>query len=84
MLGFTRCQRCLRVVKVRDDGTLNYHVSGTWEDTCPGFKSAALWVDKNKLSAGGRNSSGVCMRCGETEENPECPQCCFEKRWENG
>lgn len=79
MNGFTVCRFCLRTVRVQN-GKLCRHVPGNHRPTCEGFKTDALWVEKHKLDAGGRNTKGVCMMCGETETNPECPQCCYEKR----
>jgi hypothetical protein len=70
-------------VRVKDDGTLGYHVWDNWEGTCKGFKTKALWTCDNKLNAFGRSSDGICMKCGEHADDGEnlgCTQCCFETR----
>jgi len=77
--GYTKCIKCLRTVRVAD-GKLCYHVRTTWGSTCEGFKTDSLWVEKHALTARGRNTLGECMACGETETNPDCQQCCYEKR----
>jgi len=78
----------MRTVSVDKNNLLGCHVDNGWirgrkAVRCKGFKTEARWVEKHKLSAMGRNRQGVCMACGETETNRECPQCCREKRWEN-
>ncbi len=50
------------------------------------FKQPAKWAVPRPLDAGGKNPAGECMRCGwsvEDGENPDCIQCCYEKRSEN-
>ena len=81
-MSYTVCKYCLRTVKVTD-GKLNQHVPANYKATCKGYKTEALWVEKHALNAMARNSRGVCMRCGETVTNPECHQCCYEKRNES-
>lgn len=86
MNGYTKCRHCLRCVRVAN-GLLCRHIKHTWDkEQCPGFKTEAKWVDGNKLNAFGRNPQGFCMACHghiSDGENPECHQCCYEKRIEN-
>jgi len=84
--GFTKCKHCLKAVRVAK-GKLCYHIKTTWSNkACPGFKTEAAWIDTHSLNAHGRNSQGFCMACeGHISDgaNPDCQQCCYEKRHAN-
>jgi len=80
--GYTTCRYCLRTVRVAN-GKLCYHIPGNYQPTCRGHRTEALWVEEHALDAGGRNPIGKCMKCGEFETNPDCRQCCYEKRHED-
>ncbi len=84
--GHTVCPECIQTVSVRN-GLIGYHLgNGGYRNArskCPGHKQKARWVEEKSLNAMGRNTAGDCMKCGGAVAdgaNPDCTQCCYEKR----